>query len=158
MNVVGPEDGATYEINDVPAASCTVDDEDAGASATLDVGDVTGPLSAYGLGTVTVTCSYEDSGVESGTDTVTYTIVDTGDPVITEQGHTPDSADGANGWYVSLVTATFQAEDFNGSTPADAGAGFLSPLTNPHTFDVDSDAAEGDNVSINSGTSRRRRW
>jgi hypothetical protein len=155
VNVVGPEDGATYEINDVPAASCSVTDEDANASATPDVGAIVGgtpDLSAYGLGSVTVTCSYTDSGQETGTDTVTYTIVDTGDPVITEQSHTPDPADGDNGWHVSAVTTTFQAEDFNGSTPADAGAGFFSSLANPHNFDRDSGTAEGDNVSINSGT------
>jgi hypothetical protein len=150
VNVVGPEDGATYEINDVPEASCTVDDEDADASATLQV-DSSG-LNSYGLGTQTVTCSYTDSSDESGTDTVTYTIDDTGDPVITRVSDSPASPNGSNQWYTSAVTTTFQAEDFNGSTPADAGAGFLSPLTNPHNFDVGSGTAEGNNVSNNSGT------
>jgi hypothetical protein len=150
VNVVGPEDNAQYEINDVPEASCTVEDEDAGASATPQV-DSSG-LNSYGLGTQTVTCSYTDSGQETGTDTVTYTIVDTGDPLITHVSDSPASPNGSNQWYTSAVSTTFKAEDFNGSTPTDAGAGFLSPLTNPHNFDVGSGTAEGDNVSNNSGT------
>jgi hypothetical protein len=150
VNVVGPEDNAQYEINDVPAASCSVTDEDANASATPQFNN--SGLNSYGLGSVTVTCSYTDSSQETGTDTVTYTIVDTGDPLITHVSDSPASPNGSNQWYTSAVTSTFQAEDFNGSTPADAGAGFLSPLTNPHNFDVGSGTAEGDNVSNNSGT------
>ena len=150
VNVVGPEDNAQYEINDVPAASCSVTDEDANASATPQFNN--SGLNSYGLGSVTVTCSYTDSSQETGTDTVTYTIVDTGDPLITHVSDSPASPNGSNQWYTSAVSSTFQAEDFNGSTPADAGAGFLSPLTNPHNFDVGSGTAEGDNVSNNSGT------
>lgn len=67
-----------YEFGAVPAAGCSVTDaEDADESATPVLSDVTGPLAAYGLGSVTVTCTYTDAGGLSDTDSVTYTIVDT---------------------------------------------------------------------------------
>ena len=144
VSVTGPADGATYEIGSVPTAGCSVTDaEDTNESATPDVGAIQGPLAAYGLGTQTVSCSYTDGGGLSDSDSVTYTIVDTGSPVITDQGPTA-TANGSNGWYTSAVTNSFQASD--------SGAGFLSPLTNPHNFTQSSGTAEGSAVKITSGT------
>jgi hypothetical protein len=146
VNVEGPDDGETYEIGNVPAPSCSVNDaEDTGESATPQVSAISGPLAAYGLGQQTVTCSYTDNGGMEGTDSVTYTIVDTGDPVITDQGPTA-TADGNNGWYVSAVNNTFRATD--------SGAGFetTTPPLLQYDFDKPSGAAEGNNVTINSGT------
>lgn len=59
VEVLNIEDGATYEINTVPVAACSVSDaEDTDEAATPVVSSVSGPLAAYGLGMVTVSCSY----------------------------------------------------------------------------------------------------
>jgi len=153
VSVQGVANDANYEINDVPSATCQVTDaEDTNESAT-PVFNNSG-LNSYGLGSQTVTCSYTDNGPGtplSDSDSVTYNIVDTGDPVITRVSDSPASPNGSNQWYTSAVTTTFRAEDFNGSTPADAGAGFANH-NNPYTFTVGSATAEGANVSNNSGT------
>lgn len=150
VSVTGVQAGASYEINDVPTAGCSVNDaEDTNESAT-PVFDNSG-LNSYGLGPVQVSCSYTDGGGVTETATATYTIVDTGAPVITDLGPTT-AANGANGWYTSTVTNTFQAEDFNGTTPTpDVGAGFAGQ-TNPYTFTKNSGTAEGSSVTIASGT------
>jgi hypothetical protein len=153
VNVQGVANDANYEINDVPSATCQVTDaEDTNESAT-PVFDNSG-LNSYGLGSQTVTCSYTDNGPGtplSDSDSVTYNIVDTGDPVITHVSDSPASPNGSNQWYTSAVTTTFQAEDFNGSTPPDTGAGFAGH-NNPYTFTVGSGTAEGSAVTIPSGT------
>jgi hypothetical protein len=152
VSISGVTGGANYEINDVPTAICNVTDEEDGSSqfnATLS--GPTGTLSSYGLGQVEASCSYEDAGGEIATDSLLYNIVDTGAPVITDQGATT-AANGDNGWYTSAVTNTFQARDFNGTTPTpDTGAGFAGK-TNPHTFTKSSGGAEGSAVTIASGT------
>jgi hypothetical protein len=145
VSVTGVTNGAAYEFGSVPAAGCSVTDaEDTGESATPQIGAITGPLSAYGLGSQTVTCSYTDTGTPglSDSDSVTYTIVDTGAPVISDRG--PTTSPNAAGWYNTAVTNTFRATD--------SGAGFLSPLTNPYDFTQTSGLAEGSAVKINSGT------
>jgi hypothetical protein len=150
VNVTGI-DATNYEIGNEPTAGCSVvDPEDGSAATATPVVDRSG-LNAYGLGPVTVTCSYTDTGGEEGTDQVTYNIVDTGAPLITHVSDSLASPDGSNQWYISPVTTTFKAEDFNGASPAGAGAGFAGH-TNPYNFTVGSGAAEGNNVSINSGT------
>jgi hypothetical protein len=152
VEISGVTAGANYEINDVPTAICNVTDEEDGSSqfnATLT--GPTGTLASYGLGQVEASCSYTDAGDETATDSLLYNIVDTGDPVITDQGATTDP-NGTNDWYTSAVTNTFQAEDFNGTTPTpDTGAGFAGN-NNPYTFTVGSGTAEGSAVTIASGT------
>lgn len=152
VNVTGVEVDE-YEIGSVPTAGCSVvDAEDTNESATPVVGPITGPLAAYGLGSVTVTCSYTDGGGLGGEDDVTYTIVDTGLPTITDRGPMA-AANGANGWYVSPVTNTFRATD--------TGAGFTTTKPGPNllTYDftqsspaVGQPGAEGSAVLISSGT------
>jgi hypothetical protein len=144
VGVTGVTHGATYEFGAVPAPGCSVSDaEDTGESATPQVSGVTGPLSAYGLGSQTVTCSYTDGGGLSSSASATYSIVDTGDPVITDLGPTA-GPDGDNGWYVSAVSNEFRASD--------SGAGFVSPLANPHTFTLSTGTSEGSAVKVGSGT------
>jgi hypothetical protein len=146
VDVTGVVDATNYEIGSVPAAGCSVvDAEDTDESAAPVVNVISGPLSAYGLGSQTVTCSYTDAGGLSGADSVTYNIVDTGLPTISDQGAT-STPNGSNGWYTSAVTNTFKATD--------TGAGF--PTANPkllqYTFTNSSGTSEGSAVKINSGS------
>jgi len=146
VSVTGVTDGNSYEFGSVPTIGCSVvDAEDTGESATPQF-DKTGLTN--GLGNVTVTCSYKDTGGLSDSDEVSYTIVDTGKPVITDLGATAD-ATGTNGWYTSAVTNTFKAQDYdaNGNT----GAGFAGE-TNPYNFTKGSGTTEGSAVKIASGT------
>jgi hypothetical protein len=152
VEITGVTAGANYEINDVPTAICNVtDEEDGNSQSNATLTGPTGSLSSYGLGQVEASCSYEDAGGETATDSLLYNIVDTGKPVITDQGATT-TANGDNGWYTSAVTNTFKAQDFNGTTPTpDAGAGFAGQ-PNPYTFTKGSGTAEGSAVTIASGT------
>ena len=113
--VQGVIDGASYEIGDVPAATCAVTDAEDGNSTEAAV--LTGTLS-HGLGTQTATCDYTDTGgLAADRATATYTVVDTGDPTITHSLD-PGAANGANGWYTQDVTVSF--------TCADSGSGIQS--------------------------------
>jgi hypothetical protein len=108
--VTGVEDGAQYEIGDVPAAGCDVTDPEDGGSTTKAV--ITGTLS-HGLGSQTATCDYtDDGGLAADTKSVTYTIVDTGDPTI---HHTVSGTKNSSGWYNADVTVDFQCSDSGGS-------------------------------------------
>jgi hypothetical protein len=112
VSVGGVTDGASYEIGNVPDATCEVTDAEDGNDSFAAV--VSGTLS-HGLGSQTATCDHSDSGgLTAATATATYTIVDTGDPTI---GHTvsPSTPDGANGWYTQDVTVTFTCADVGGS-------------------------------------------
>lgn len=145
VDVAGFEEGASYEIGTSITPTCDVSDaEDTNESATPVVGAITGSLSAYGLGTVSVTCSYTDGGGLSGSDTETYTIVDTGVPTITDEGAT-SVANGSNGWYITAVTNTFRATD--------TGAGFatLTPKLLTYAF-TQTSTSEGPAVTIGSGS------
>ncbi|MGI8657773.1 MAG: PxKF domain-containing protein [Candidatus Limnocylindria bacterium] len=143
VSVSGVSDGATYKFGAVPAATCNVTDtEDGNSSFAATLGAISGPLASYGLGSQTASCSYTDGGGLSASASATYSIVDTGAPTITDLGPTA-GPNGSNSWYTTAVTNTFQA--------ADSGAGFASPLTNPHEFTKDSGSAEGLAVSIASG-------
>jgi hypothetical protein len=143
VSVGGVTGGAAYEIGFVPAATCNVTDaEDGNSSFAATLSAITGPLAAYGLGDQTASCSYTDGGGLTASASETYSIVDTGAPVITDLGPTA-GPNGANGWYTSAVTNQF--------TASDSGAGFAGQ-TNPHTFSVSSGLSEGSAVKINSGT------
>jgi hypothetical protein len=112
ISVTGVTGGA-YEIGAVPAAVCSVTDAEDGPStfaATLSA--ITGPLAAYGLGMQEASCSYTDAGGLTASASVTYSIVDTTDPVIFFVSRTP--AANGNGWNNSDVTVEWSCSD-NGS-------------------------------------------
>jgi hypothetical protein len=105
--VKGVSDKATYEAGVVPTAICQVTDAEDGPSsfsATLS-----GTL-FHGLGTQTATCQYTDKGgLAADPVTVTYTIVDTGDPTI---DHTLNPASpNDNDWYKTSVAIDFSCDD-----------------------------------------------
>lgn len=107
----------TYETGLEPTPGCTVTDaEDTGEAATPSVGPASG---AHGLGTRTVTCSYTDGGGLSASQTVTYTVVDTGLPTLSGA---PTTAPNAAGWYKGGVTIHW--------TAGDTGTG-IDPATMP---------------------------
>ena len=146
--VTGVADGSTYEIGHVPAAACSVvDAEDGTKSVSPQLGAITGPLSADGLGSRTATCSYTDSDNLSRSASATYTISDTYAPTITDRGPTTNP-NGTNGWYTSAVTNTFRATDSFDGQP---GAGF-SGQNNPYDFTQSSGTNEGATVAIASGS------
>ncbi|MFB9958154.1 PxKF domain-containing protein [Agromyces bracchium] len=100
-----------YEIGSEPTPMCAVTDAEDGPSSFP--AEISGTLS-YGLGTLTATCDYTDQGgLAADTATVTYSIVDTGDPTI---GYTLDpAAANAAGWYKTEVDVTFDCADLGGS-------------------------------------------
>lgn len=145
VSVTGFTDGDVFEIGSEPTPGCSVTDaEDGPQEVTPVVEGPVGPLAAYGLGAVTVTCTYTDDGGETTTATAGYTVQDTGAPVIADLGPTA-APDGANGWYISAVTNQFRATD--------AGAGFETDTPKLLTEDltVSSGSAEGEAVTISSG-------
>jgi hypothetical protein len=75
---------------------------------------------------------------------VTYEIVDTGLPTISDYG-AKTVPDGLNGWYKTKVTNLFEAKD--------SGAGFqtATPKLLSYIFEKDSDSNEGNAVEIDSG-------
>jgi hypothetical protein len=107
----------SYEIGSVPAATCAVTDAEDGASSFPAV--ITGALS-HGLGAQTATCNHTDSGnLAAPTASVSYAIVDTGDPTI---AHTiTGTGPNANGWYRSPVGIAFTCSDGSGSGIAYCG-------------------------------------
>lgn len=145
VSVTGFTDGDVFEIGSEPTPGYSVvDTEDGEQSVYPDVQGPVGPLAAYGLGTVTVTCSYTDDGGETGSATASYVIEDTGAPVLTDLGPT-STPDGDNGWYTSAVTNSFRATD--------EGAGFEtdSPKLLTKDFTASSGSAEGAAVTVGSG-------
>jgi hypothetical protein len=102
--------GGTYEIGSEPTPTCSVvDAEDTGESATPDVDD---SALSHRLGTVIVTCSYTDSDGLEGSDSVSYTVVDTGDPTAS---HQLSAAANGNGWHKADFTVTLNGSDSGGS-------------------------------------------
>lgn len=133
--VTGVTHGAVYEIGSVPVAGCSVTDaEDTNPTASPVI---TGTL-VHGLGTLTATCDYTDTGkLGADTATATYTVADTGNPTITAS-LTPSSP-GLNGWYTSDVVVDF--------TCADSGSGIAS-CTNDAAATEDVTFGEGKNQSV----------
>lgn len=146
VSVTGVTDGATYQVESVPAAGCSVvDAEDNNESATPVI---TGILSAIGLGTQTATCTYTDGGGITRSASATYTITDTGNPVITRRAAGDScSLAGANGWCRGTQTAGF--------TATDTGTGFAPSGALTYDF-TQSTSAEGSAVNIASGTVQDR--
>ncbi|MDQ3416632.1 MAG: PxKF domain-containing protein, partial [Actinomycetota bacterium] len=129
--VAGIADGGSYEIGNVPSATCAVTDaEDVNGTAAAVL---SGSLS-HGLGSQTATCDYTDAGgLKADTKTATYTIVDTGVPTISHS-LSPTGGRNANGWYNTDVSVTF--------TCADAGGSGIATCTGDTTF------GEGANQSV----------
>ncbi len=110
VSLTGVTGGATYEINSVPAANCSVvDAEDGNSTFAATLSAITGPLAAYGLGEQTASCSYTDGGGLTASASVTYAIVDTGDPTISLVSRLP--AANAGGWNNTDVTVTWSCSD-----------------------------------------------
>lgn len=134
VSVTGVANGDSYEIGSVPTPGCSVvDAEDTDESATPQVSAITGTLAAYGLGSQTVTCTYTDGGGITRSANATYSIVDTGNPTITDLGPIAGtegpSTEGLNGWYTSQVTNRFEA--------ADTGAGFQTATPPLLSYNID---------------------
>jgi hypothetical protein len=109
VSISGVTGGATYEFGSVPSATCNVTDaEDGDSSSPATLSSITGPLSAYGLGSQTASCSYTDNGGLTDSDSVTYEIVDTADPVIAFVSRTLANS---NGWNNTDVTLTWSCSD-----------------------------------------------
>jgi hypothetical protein len=82
VSVSGVNNGGDYQFGSEPTAKCDVTDaEDANESAAPVIDR--SALNSYGLGTVTVKCSYTDAGNLSDSDEVSYKIVDTTAPELT---------------------------------------------------------------------------
>jgi hypothetical protein len=110
VSVTGVTGGASYEFGSVPAANCTVvDTEDGNSSFAASLSVVTGPLEAHGLGSQAATCSYMDAGGLSDSANVTFSIVDTTDPVITFVSRVEEP--NANGWNDDTVVVTWACTD-----------------------------------------------
>jgi len=71
----------------------------------------------------------------------TFQIVDTTPPVITVS-LSPAAPNGANGWYITAVTATYVASDAGSglASPATGSYTFIADGTNQHTFTVQDNA------------------
>ncbi len=110
VSVTGVTDGASYEIGSVPAAGCSVvDAEDGNSTFAAALSAITGPLSTYGLGSQTASCSHTDGGGLTASASATYAIVDTTPPVITFVSRLP-AANGF-GWNDGDVTVTWACSD-----------------------------------------------
>jgi hypothetical protein len=109
VSVTGVTHGASYEIGSVPAAGClVVDAEDGNSTFAATLSAISGSLAEYGLGSQTASCSYTDQGGLSDSDSATYSIVDTTDPVITFVSRT---AANGNGWNNGNVTVEWSCAD-----------------------------------------------
>jgi hypothetical protein len=87
VTVTGVANGAQYEFGSVPAAGCSVEDaEDGNSTFAATLSSITGPLSSYGLGSQTASCTYTDAGGLSDSDSFTYDIVDTTPPALNISG------------------------------------------------------------------------
>ncbi len=133
VDVTGVTGGANYEKGSVPSAACSVTDaEDGSQSVSPVVGLVTGPLSAYGLGSQTVTCSYTDSGGLTNTASATYAIVDTHAPTLTVPADQIAEATSASGTTVVFTVTASDAVDSDPKvtcSPASGSTFTLGPTT-----------------------------
>jgi len=126
---VGGVTATAYEFGSVPAAVCNVTDaEDAAESAAPSLSAITGPLSSYGLGSQTATCSYTDGGGLSDSDSVTYTIVDTTNPVLSTPGDTTVEATGPTGAVVTWSISATDNVEVDGSPSCEPASGSTFPL------------------------------
>jgi hypothetical protein len=114
VSVTGVDPAASYEIGSVPVAGCSVvDAEDGNSTFPATLSAISGPLAAYGLGEQTASCSYTDGGGLTASASITYAIVDTGDPTITFVSRLP--APNGAGWNNTDVIVTWSCADAGGS-------------------------------------------
>ena len=107
ISVTGVTAGASYDKGSVPAAMCSVEDAEAGASTlAATLGDITGQQASDGVGTQEASCTYTADGGLTASASVTYGIVDPSAPT-TSYVLSPAAADGDNGWYNSNVALTW---------------------------------------------------
>ncbi len=110
VSVTGVTAGAMYEFGSVPTAGCLVSDTEDGltnstTAATLTLSPITGPLSSYGLGAQTTTCSYTDTGGLTTSAQADYSINDTTPPTIDSHPDVgPVEATSANGATVNYTS------------------------------------------------------
>ncbi|MCO5175456.1 MAG: PxKF domain-containing protein [Thermomicrobiales bacterium] len=102
VTVTGATDGATYTVSSVPTVACTTTDTTSGVLSEATMTHSGGPL-----GMITVTCAdgQDDAGNLSSA-TISYFVTDDTPPVITSTIN-PETATGANGWYVDDVTLSW---------------------------------------------------
>lgn len=91
---------------------------------------------------VSFTCTATSAGGTSSVTTVTIRR-DTTPPSVVDEGPTPATPNGSNGWYVSAVANTFSASD------PSPGSGLADPTQ--ASFSVSTGTAEGTAVSVSSG-------
>ena len=131
VTVTGVLQGASYEYGSVPAAMCNVtDDHDAARTFAAALSALTGPLTSYGLGSRTATCSATDTGGLTSTTSATYTIADTTKPILTVPGDLTAEATSSAG---AAVTWSASATDAVDSAPAVTCSG-AGGLTSGATF------------------------
>lgn len=107
ISVTGVTAGASYEKGSVPAAMCSVEDAEDGASTlAATLGDISGQHASDGVGTQEATCTYTDDAGLTATASLTYGIVDPSAPT-TSYVLSPAAADGNNGWYNRNVALTW---------------------------------------------------
>ena len=107
--------GASYELGNVPAATCSVTDkEDGNSTFDASLGAITGSRAAEGLGSQTASCDYTDAGGLNAKASATYSIVDTSKPLVSVTAPTTTEATGPSTPVVFAATA-YDAVD--GSRP-----------------------------------------
>lgn len=112
VSVTGVTHGASYEKGSVPSAVCNVDDKEDGAKTfAAPLSALSGPLSSYGLGSQTASCSYKDSGGLEGSASATYSIVDSTAPTLNLPGDTTAEATGSSGAAASYTASAIDAVD-----------------------------------------------
>ena len=107
--------GASYELGNVPAASCSVTDKEDGSSTfAASLSAVTGTRAADGLGSQTAACDYTDKGGLNAKASATYSIVDTTKPLVTATAPTATEATGPT---TPVVFAASANDAVDGSRP-----------------------------------------
>jgi hypothetical protein len=105
FDATGFTNGASYGASTLPnAPTCTAADAGSGSDGCV----VTGYSTA--LGDHILTATAKDEAGNTGTATLSYTIVDSTPPVITP-AVTPGSPDGLNGWYKSSPSVSWKVSD-----------------------------------------------
>ena len=103
LTIEGVASGASYLKGAVPAATCKVADaEDGPSSPPVQLSAITGPDSAFGVGSQTASCSYTDKGKLFASSSVTYSITDPTGPTVSYT-LSPAVPDGLNFWYTKDV-------------------------------------------------------
>jgi hypothetical protein len=144
VSVSGVNNGGNYEFGSEPTARCDVTDaEDANESADPVIDR--NALNNYGLGTVTVKCSYTDAGNLSDSDQVSYKIVDTTAPVIAGHSDVIAEATGSAGANVSYTSPrATDAVDSNVNVSCSPASGSKFSLGNTTVTCTATDAAGND--------------